>query len=437
MQRKHFVFVLVILSLLIPSGTVLANTLSESRLKIVSTNSSDEPVVSTPDPSADTSETVNEAAEPSDPDAPTTEITTTDTLPAENAAQNERIYLPLIITSNNEADTAQAAAAPVAPSIGMWINAQEIAKLPMSGAAWTYLKTQADKAVGAVTLSDQESSANVNVMAKALVYARTGTPTYRADVIAALRTLTTGNTEKGARALAVGRELAAYVIAADLINLRSADAALDTQFRAKLRYLLTAPLVDGPKNLITSNELRPNNWGLHAGASRIAVALYLGDKAELDRAALVFQGWLGDRAKYSGFKYGDLGWQNDPSRPVGVNPVGATKAGHSIDGVMPDDMRRGGDFHWPPSATGYPWEGLQGAVMQAELLSRAGYPAWEWQNKAILRSVKFLYAVGWPAVSDDLWQVWIINRAYGTNYATSTTAKPGKNVGWTSWTSAR
>src|SRR3989344_5887216 len=43
------------------------------------------------------------------------------------------------------------------------------------------------------------------------------------------------------RALALGRELAAYVISADLIDLKNFDVALDTSFRAKIRSLLTTP----------------------------------------------------------------------------------------------------------------------------------------------------------------------------------------------------
>ena len=441
MQHKYFVFVLVILSLVLP-GTVLAHAgnppiahKTQANTVLLNTATTRNIMVEATTTPTDTAYLVAEANEPSDPDTPLTQ----------SAVLNQHIYLPIVTNSNTASNTDSdpandamlAAAAPVAPTIGMWLTAQEIAALPMTGTAWTYLKAQADKATGTVTLSDQDSDANVNVLAKALVYARTGIPTYRAAVVTALRAIATGNTEKGARALAVGRELAAYVIAADLIDLRNADSALDTQFRAKLRYLLTAPLTGGPSTLIASQEQRPNNWGLHAGASRIAVAIYLGDKAQLDRAAAVFQGWLGDRAKYAGFKYGELDWQSDPSHPVGVNPPVASKASHTIDGALPDDMRRGGSFTWPPKPTGYPWEALQGAVVQAELLSRAGYPAWEWQSKAILRSVQFLYNIGWPATGDDQWQVWLINRAYGTSYATNAKATPGKNMGWTSWTSVR
>ncbi len=324
---------------------------------------------------------------------------------------------------------------PDAPALGMWISGPELASLPTSGPAWAQLKAAADGVVGSPTLNDQESKANTNVLAKALVYARTGQQHYRTEVVDALKIITFNHTEDGGRVLALGRELAAYVIAADLINLPSYDPTLNGNFKQKLRELL-AKVLDGD-TLQSIHERRPNNWGTHAGASRVAVALYLGDQAELDRAATIFHGWLGNYAAYHDFSYGDLSWQADPAQPVGINPVGASKEGHSIDGVLPDDMRRGGGFQWPPAQTPYSWEGLQGAVVQAELLSRAGYPTWTWENKALLRAVQFLYTIGWPAQSDDEWQPWLIDYAYGTHYATNQKASPGKNMGWTSWTHAR
>lgn len=95
--------------------------------------------------------------------------------------------------------------------------------------------------------------------------------------------------------------------------------------------LLTTPTNDGPGNLIECHERRPNNWGTHCGASRMAVAAYLGDRDELMRAAQVFKGYLGDRAAFAGFKYGDLAWQCNPRPPVGINPKGCVVDGHSLD----------------------------------------------------------------------------------------------------------
>jgi hypothetical protein len=151
----------------------------------------------------------------------------------------------------------------------------------------------------------------------------------------------------------------------------------------------------------------------------------------------VFRGYLGDRASYTGFSFGDLAWQCDPARPVGINPKGCTKNGVAIDGVIPDDQRRGGGFQWPPAATGYPWEGMQGVLLQALILDRAGYDAFLWSDKAINRAAGFLFdRAHWGASGDDSWQPWLLNHVYGTNYPTSP-ARAGKNFGFTDWLFAR
>jgi Alginate lyase len=321
---------------------------------------------------------------------------------------------------------------------GIWISAAELAQLPMSGPAWQQLKATADGSLGSPNISDQNSDHDVNTLAVALVYARTGTASYRAKAANAI--MSAIGTEAGGRTLALGRNLVAYVIAADLIDLKTYNPASDQQFRAWLNAVRKETL-DG-KTLISTHEGRPNNWGTHAGASRVAVDMYLGDTADLTRAATVFKGWLGDRTAYAGFSYGDVSWQADSSKPVGVNPVGAVKSGHSIDGVLPDDMRRGCSFTWPPCKTVYPWEAMQGAVVQARLLSRAGYDVWNWQNRAMLRATQFLYNLnkevgGWWAASDDEWQPWVINKAYGTTFPATSPASAGKNMGWTDWTFGR
>ena len=319
--------------------------------------------------------------------------------------------------------------------IGMWISLDEIAALPDSGSAWDNMKAFADSNNEIPDLSNQDSDANVATLARALVYAKTGDTAYLNRVLADLAVVTYNNTESGGRTLALGRELAAYVIAADIIALRDVDPTLDVDFRAKLQQLLNEPLGSGDAtSLVTTHELRGNNWGTHAGASRAAIALYLGDTAELARVAQVFKGWLGDRDSYADFNYKDTDWYCDPANPTGVNPVGCERDGHSIDGALPEEMRRGGSFAWPPKATGYAWEGMQGAVVQAELLSRAGYPAWEWSDQALLRAGNFLYSISWPAESDDKWQPWLLNHAYGSVFESVQPTGAGKNMGWTDWT---
>lgn len=316
---------------------------------------------------------------------------------------------------------------------GIWISQAEIQALPMSGPAWTKMKRVADGALGPAAIRDQDSDHDVRTLAVALVYARTGQFSYR--VKAANAILAAIGTERGGRTLALGRNLAAYVIAADLIDLRSYDYARENQFRYWLRTVRWEGLDGG--TLVSTHEKRPNNWGTHAGGARIAADIYLGDTIDLARAAAVFHGWLGDRSAYSGFKFGDVSWQADPRAPVGVNPEGASKDGHQIDGALPDDMRRGCSFRFPPCYTNYPWGALGGALVQAQLLSRAGYPAWEWEDRALERAASFLYDLGWPAKGDDQWQVWLINHAYGTSWPAAMPARYGKPLGFTDWMHGR
>jgi hypothetical protein len=318
----------------------------------------------------------------------------------------------------------------VAASDYILMSRSELLSRPTSGAAWTALKARADSSVGTPDISNQDEAADQTTLAKALVFARTGIASYRTAVVAALKSAV--GTESGGRTLALGRNLPGYVLAADFIDLGAVDPSFDQgTFKPWLRSLLTKSL-DG-RTLVSTHEDRPNNWGTHAGAARAAVAGYLGDSAQLARAAQVFRGYLGDRTAYAGFSYGELSWQCDTARPVGINPP-CVKSGIDIGGVMPDDMRRGGGLQWPPASTGYPWEGLQGAVLQAELLRAQGYDAWSWSSKAILRAVKFLYErARWPATGDDEWQLWLIDKRYGTSYHTPPPARGGKNFGFTDW----
>jgi hypothetical protein len=184
--------------------------------------------------------------------------------------------------------------------------------------------------------------------------------------------------------------------------------------------------------------MRANNWGTNCGAARIAADAFLGDMTDLGRAVQVFRGWLGDRSQYSGFDFGDLDWQCDPSKPVGINAKGCTKQGHSIDGVLPDDQRRGGSFSWPPPKEDYVWGALGPALVQGELLYRAGYTqVYGWSDSALKRALTWVHAVdNYPATGDNRWATWIGNFANGTSHPASGPTR-GKSMAWTDWTHAR
>jgi hypothetical protein len=311
----------------------------------------------------------------------------------------------------------------------IWISRERLLELPTEGAAWDNLTKAAQKPLMPPDVSDQDDPANVHLLAKALVYARTGRESYRDTVIQAC--LLAIGTEAGGRTLALGKELMAYVLAADLVGM---PADKDAEFRAWLRDVRDKELQD--KTLRSTHEDRPNNWGTYAGATRAAIAAYLYDRADFARAARVFKGWLGDRAAYAGFRYKELTWQADPNAPVGINPAGATKQGHPIGGVLPDDQRRSGSFTWPPPKANYVYTALQGALAHAVILHNAGYDVWQWQDRALLRAFRWLHAhADYPAEGDDTWQPHVINYYYdAADFPAPIPSEPGKNVGWTDWT---
>ena len=345
------------------------------------------------------------------------------------------------------------------PSHELWISEQELMRLPTSGNAWDRLKAGADDESGSADLSNQNSNHDAKTLAQALVYARTGDESYREKAAEGIGGAI--GTEDDGRTLELGRNLLSYVISADLIDLAAYDPDGEAEFRAWLRSVRNEPLgseaVEG-QTLVGTAERSPSNWGGMAGATRAAIAVYLDDAEDLARQATVMKGWLGDRSAYpgipsteferedagKGLHFGgsedDLSWQADPARPVGVNPKGAEKEGHSIDGALPDDMRRGGSFAWPPGYTQYPREALSGYVALAEILFRQGYDVYEWEDRALLRATTFLWELEQEFPDEEWWEpgvpvYWIVNYRYETSFPV-TGRGFGRNVGWTDWTHA-
>lgn len=320
------------------------------------------------------------------------------------------------------------------PIAGLWLSARDLRTLPTRGQAWERLREVADDPLEEDTDLGQRDSHNVQTLANALVGERLDDDVYRDRALVGLETVM--ETPPEGDLLAASRRLVTYAIAADILQLESLDPRFDRDFRRWLHEMRHHRFDERSfgASIIDAAEARPNNWGTHAGASRVAAAVYLDDDDELERAAEVFQGWLGDRNSYAEFEYGASDWQADPARPVGVNPAGSRIQGHSVDGVLPDDQRRAGAFSWPPEQENYVWEALQGATVQAELLRRRGYPAWQWEDQAMLRAVEWLHdQAGYPAEGDDRWIPWLVNQAYDRDFPAQETS-PGKNMGFTDWT---
>jgi len=269
-------------------------------------------------------------------------------------------------------------------------------------------------------------------------------------------------TESGGRTLAVGRNLSGYVIAADLIDLKTFSPADDTEFRNWLGPMRTKIFAaDGTLNgtsIVGEAERRATNWGFHCLASVAAASVYLGDKSTaapgLGWAWKNFQGVAGNRAVYVFPTPGTAGVDMQSWSEAGayrpINRVGFQKSDsqsimRNLDG-SPPDMYRGGTFGpWPPGQTDYGSGGMAGIVAAAEILHRQGYASYAEQDKAVLRAYQFLDRLTlidpyWDdefMSGNDSWQRWIVNKRYGTNFPVVSPTRPGMNTGWTDWTHAK
>jgi hypothetical protein len=334
------------------------------------------------------------------------------------------------------------------PISGVWISAQELAALPMSGPAWESVINTAEGTLGAADVSNQDSHHGTEAMATALAAVRTGRADLRAKAEAAV--VSAINTEEGARWLAIGRNLGAYVIAADVLGLR-ADGnpnSNGTRVQAWLARFLTRTLAHN--NSGAQITLRQSAWASGSNASaeegfvHAAIAAYLGDRGELAWAWDGFRRYAGDRTSPHRMNANDPSWQFRPDDPVGIQDPGATKNGCRLDGAIGNDMSRGGAFSCTPGYTGYPWVGLEGAVPAAVVLDRKGYPAFTHVQSAIRRAFDYLWHVrnttgnaAWFDGDRGRQIVYLVNRRYGTNFPVQLPTGQGRTVGFTDWTHSR
>ena len=350
---------------------------------------------------------------------------------------------------------------------GIWISRSEIDVLPMTGVAWENVFADAQRDTRSPKLQDGNSNNDVYTYAKALVYARTGKENYRTEVRETLKmvidsleihNLNCGD-EHPAPPLPVGRNVAAYVLAADIIKLEDfpEEDAVWRQWLDKVRCIRFTG--DGPiHSFISADDQRPNNWGLMLGVSRIAIAAYLDDHQELDQAAGVLRGWLGDSFVYAGFDYGAVDWQCDETLPVGINPMGCMKEDQDgilrdISGVLGDDQRRcedagcnddDGRVVYPFPKENYVWEALQAAAMKTWLLFRAGHDLWDINDQAMVRAMDWLYTPHFAPSGhepylpegNDRNTPWLVNCAEGTHYDIESPTTPARNMGYNDWTHA-
>ena len=357
--------------------------------------------------------------------------------------------LPSIAPSSSPSTSPTPAASPTpsappprAPGDYLLMTRARLQSLPTSGAAWTALVAFADAPFGTPNLHDQDGRHDVDALAAALVYARTGDGRYRElarrAILAAIGTEREGATNS---ILALGRQLGAYVLAADFIELSGAD---DERFRAWLTDIRTRTLGGHGRwiSLVGTHEDSANNWGAFAGASRIAASLYLGDTDDVQRAAQVLRGFLGDRTAWDRFQpvEGSASWACEPTSYVPVNPP-CSRDGIDLDGAIVRDIDRGGNLKWPPGRKGvaYTLEALQGLTLQAELISENGYgDAWHWSDDALRRAADVVTRSGaaggrtWNRSEVSYHLPWLLNARYGLGLPTRP-AGQGRIFGYTDW----
>ncbi len=340
---------------------------------------------------------------------------------------------------------------PIQVGKGIWISKEEIMSLPTTGTAWTTLVREANSNWGSANLGDNNSSHDVKTLAGALVAVRTNDEALRQKTIEGLQSAMKSPLS---RALELSRGLQTYIIAADIIGYRTPE------FEQWIRSMLNAnvsPHTGGSKlcnqsgvelscsgigGVLCTAYRSPNNWGGHARASAIAGALYLNDQQLTQKLVNAHKAFIGIDVSNNLYCQ-DTNWHANSANRYGVNKKGSSINGTNVSGVLPEDWRRGAEYKWPPAPSGYMWEGMQGYVVSAVMLHRAGLVSFNAGDNAVVRSMDMLYAKGEaasnspqfsnPAGSDDTWIPWVINYYAGTNYPTSA-ASSGKNMGYTDWT---
>ena len=327
----------------------------------------------------------------------------------------------------------------------IWIAPEEIAALPMSGSTWESLLSTAEGSLGEADVAEANSTHDTATLATALAAARTGRADLRSKAEAAL--LSAIGTEDGGNWLAVGRNVGAYVIAADVLDLRADDdrASVGSRVHAWFARFLTRTLEHNNED--TQIGLHDSAWNSGSNASaqegfvHAALAAYLGDASELAWAWDGFRRYAGDRSSPSHLTANDSSWQLHPDDPVGIQDTGAVKEDCRLDGAIGNDMSHGGSFRCKPKYTQYPWVGLEGAVPAAVVLSRSGFPAFDVADQAIKRALDYLWEVRTVTGKDEWFDgeraaeiVHLVNRTYGTDFPVSRPTGEGRTVGWTDWT---
>lgn len=299
-----------------------------------------------------------------------------------------------------------------------------VAGLPMTGSAWDGVRSAAAGTWARPDLCDRGNKADVQALAGALVYARTGQASYKAKVVAALQAaMATQRDGCSSAVLALGRQLGGWVLAADYVGYR------DPAFVSWLRQLRTREIGGHSRwhQLRFTAGNSANNWGIWALASVIAADRYLGDSPALAQDWAIFKGYGDGTHTFQPTSDYLRGW--NCTTYFAIEPGHCGKPDHN--GAPVEDASRSGNTTTPDA--GYVNEAVSGLAVQAMLLGRAGYPAWSVNTNQLRRVADFLVRTGtWNAESVAYFAAYMLNATYGTSYP-ARAGNGGRMFGFTDW----
>ncbi len=335
----------------------------------------------------------------------------------------------------------------------------------------------------AACITDQSSRQNNWALANALVWRSTANSASRLYALDAIDDVIGkhNNTSCGGsgRALEIGRNVGAYVIAADMINLPSYNSSINSQFVTWLGQVESysypgSPDADGngTTTLRDCFRHRPDNWGVHCAFTQTAIDIYQGDSNGWNDVFQTFYRYAGDRSvprwdnisTSSDFDYDDGQKWSTSSTCKNANPGTSDCRAINLPGTIPGtqlngdgyiirDADRAGDPNTSgtcPVYDGHWAGGWSGTMILATLLERL------WDNDmvsgtyndtapkdmvfgAVLRASQGLQRVdncNSSAISgDDEYARWLVDDMYpSANFPTVSNNDVGKVMAFAEYT---
>jgi len=300
----------------------------------------------------------------------------------------------------------------------------EVAGRPVSGRPWDAVLKVAKATWATPDLCNKDNKGDVQALAGALVYARTGDTAFQLKAIAAIRVaVATQRDGCSSAVLALGRQLGGWVLAADYAGYR------DSTFVQWVGQIRTREVGGHGRwhQLRYTAGNSSNNWGIWALASVIAADRYLGDTTALAEDWAIFHGYGDGTHSFQPTTEYLPGW--NCTTYFAIEPGHCGNPDHN--GAPVEDASRSGNTTTPHA--GYVNEALSGLVIQAMLLDRAGMPAWSVNTGQLQRVADFLVRTGtWNTQSVAYFAGWMINSVYGTTYPAKA-GNGGRMFAYTDW----